>query len=253
MRSPGACRKARWKDALIWDTLEAYHYVRLQPLDETRNLLIVGGEDHRSGQAVDMDERFARLEAWTRERYPAFAGAQYRWSGQVLDPVDYLPFSGRNPGNRNIYIHSGDSGQGITNGIAGSLVILPLILGEDSRFAPVLDPGRISPSAAGEFIEGVAGAVANLTEHLRRGEISSSDELQPGEGGILRRGLHKLAVYRSEDGTLLERPATCTHVGCVVHWNGFERCWDCPCHGSQFAPDGAVLNGPALKSLAAID
>lgn len=246
----GKVSRGSIEDALVWDTLEAYHYVRLQPLDPAHDLLIVGGEDHRSGEANDMDERLARLERWTRDRYPVFAGADYRWSGQVLEPVDYLPFSGRNPGSRNIYIHSGDSGQGITNGVAGSLTILPLLLGEDSRFAPVLDPGRISVSAAREFAEGVAGAVANLTEHLRPGEIASEAELQPGQGAILRRGLHKVAAYRGEDGLLVERSATCTHVGCVVHWNSFERCWDCPCHGSQFAPDGRVLNGPALKSLA---
>jgi glycine/D-amino acid oxidase-like deaminating enzyme/nitrite reductase/ring-hydroxylating ferredoxin subunit len=245
----GEVAKSTVEDALIWDTLDPYHYVRLQPLDPERDLLIVGGEDHHSGEAGDMAERLTRLEQWTRERYPAFDGVKHCWSGQVLEPVDYLPFSGRNPGNRNIYIHSGDSGQGITNGVAGSLVILPLILGEDSRFAPVLDPGRVSPSAAREFVEGVAGAVANLTEHLRPGEIGSPDELRPGEGAILRHGLHKIAAYRDENGALVARSATCTHVGCVVHWNSFERCWDCPCHGSQFAPDGTVLNGPALKPL----
>lgn len=249
----GSVPEGSVEDALIWDTLEAYHYVRLQPLDETRDLLIVGGEDHRSGEASDMEERLARLEQWTRERYPTFTSAEYRWSGQVLEPADYLPFSGRNPGNHNIYIHSGDSGQGITNGVAGSLVILPLILGEDSRFAPVFDPGRISPSAARDFVEGVAGAVANLTEHLRPGEIASEDALRPGEGAILRRGLHKIAAYRGDDGVLIERSATCTHLGCIVHWNPFERCWDCPCHGSQFAPDGSVLNGPALTALAKND
>jgi glycine/D-amino acid oxidase-like deaminating enzyme/nitrite reductase/ring-hydroxylating ferredoxin subunit len=248
----GSVPKGAVEDVLLWDTARPYHYVRLQPLDEGRDLLIVGGEDHRSGAASDMDERLARLEVWTRERYPSFTKTEYRWSGQVMEPVDYLPFSGRNPGNRNIYIHSGDSGQGITNGVAGSLVILPLILGEDSRFAPVLDPGRISPSAAREFVEGVAGAVANLTEYLRPGEIVSEDELKPGEGAIFRRGLHKIAAYRAQDGSLIEHSAACTHVGCVVHWNGFECCWDCPCHGSQFAPDGTVLNGPALKPLAKI-
>lgn len=248
----GRVPKGSVPDVLVWDTLKPYHYVRLQPLEGARDLLIVGGEDHRSGEANDMGERFARLQRWTRERYPAFTSAEYRWSGQVLEPVDYLPFSGRNPGNRNIYIHSGDSGQGITNGVAGGLVILPLILGEDSRFSPIFDPGRISPSAAREFVEGVAGAAANLAEHLRPGEIESENQLKPGEGAILRRGLHKIAAYRSKDGTLIEHSAACTHVGCVVHWNGFEHCWDCPCHGSQFAPDGTVLNGPALQPLSEI-
>jgi glycine/D-amino acid oxidase-like deaminating enzyme/nitrite reductase/ring-hydroxylating ferredoxin subunit len=251
----GRVAKGSVPDALVWDTLEAYHYVRIQPDGPDADLLIVGGQDHRSGEANDMNERLAALEAWTRARYPSFAAADYRWSGQVLEPIDFMPFSGRNPGARNIYIHTGDSGQGITNAVAGSLTILPLILSEDSRYAALLDPGRKSAAATslGEFVKGQIGAVRNLAEHLGPGELGSADELKPGEGGILRRGLHKIAVYRGEDGALVERSAACTHLGCLVHWNGFEKCWDCPCHGSQFAPDGEVLNGPAVKPLAAVD
>jgi nitrite reductase/ring-hydroxylating ferredoxin subunit len=242
-------------DVLIWDTLDAYHYVRLQPLDGGNQLLIVGGEDHRSGEADDMDERFSRLEAWTREHFPSFAGADYRWSGQVMEPVDFMPFSGRNPGNRNVYVHTGDSGQGLTNAVAGSLTILPLILGEDSRFAGIFDPARKPKgrTSLGEFIAAQAGVAKNLAEYLSGGEIASADDLRPGEGGVLRRGLAKLAVCRDRSGTVHQRSATCTHAGCIVHWNSLEQCWDCPCHGSQFAPDGAVLNGPAVKPLAAAD
>jgi glycine/D-amino acid oxidase-like deaminating enzyme/nitrite reductase/ring-hydroxylating ferredoxin subunit len=252
----GRVPKASVPDALVWDTYEAYHYVRIQEWSDTEDLLIVGGEDHRSGEANDMAERFARLSEWTRRRYPGFGKADYSWSGQVMEPMDFMPFSGRNPGNENIYIHTGDSGQGITNGVAGSLTILPLIIGEDSRYAPIFDPGRKSPgstAAIGEFVRGQAGAAKNLAEHLGPGEISSLDELGPGEGGIIREGLHKVAACRDRNGTIHRRSASCTHLGCIVHWNGFEQCWDCPCHGSQFAPDGAVLNGPAVQPLAEVE
>jgi glycine/D-amino acid oxidase-like deaminating enzyme/nitrite reductase/ring-hydroxylating ferredoxin subunit len=242
-------------DVLVWDTLEAYHYVRLQELNETEDWLIVGGEDHRSGQAADMDARIGALAEWTRRRYPDFGHVEHSWSGQVMEPIDFMPFSGRNPGNENIYVHTGDSGQGITNGVAGALTIVPLILGEDSRFAELFEPSRKSftstPSLM-EFAEGQAGVVKNLAEHLGPGEIGSAEELAPGEGGILREGLSKVAVYKDLDGRVIRRSAVCTHVGCVVHWNPFERCWDCPCHGSQFSPDGEVLNGPALTPLAEV-
>jgi len=252
----GRVPKGSVPDALVWDTLEAYHYVRIQPLGEAEDLLIVGGEDHRTGEANDMDERFERLEAWTRERYPSFTRAEYRWSGQVMETIDFMPFSGRNPGNTNIYIHTGDSGMGITNAVAGSLTLLPLIIGEDSRYAPLLDPGRksfTSTASIGEFAREQLGSAKNLVEHVTPGEISSADELQPGEGGLMRKGLTKLAVYKSEDGAVIQRSAVCTHLGCIVHWNSFEKCWDCPCHGSQFAPDGGVLNGPAVRPLSEVE
>ncbi|MGZ8998023.1 MAG: FAD-dependent oxidoreductase [Allosphingosinicella sp.] len=248
----GRVAKGSVPDVLLWDTYEAYHYVRIEEHSDSEDWLIVGGEDHRSGEAEDMAERFERLSDWTRRRYPSFKKAEYSWSGQVLEPIDFMPFSGRNPGSERIYIHTGDSGQGITNGVAGSLAISSMILGRDCDFAAILDPGRKSATSTAsvmEFVRGQAGAAKNLAEHLGPGEISSVDELGPEEGAIIRRGLAKVAAYRAADGTVIERSANCTHLGCIVHWNGFERCWDCPCHGSQFAPDGAVLNGPAVKPL----
>lgn len=80
--------------------------------------------------------------------------------------------------------------------------------------------------------------------------MGSADELTPGEGALIRDGLSKVATYKTETGTVIRHSASCTHMGCLVHWNTFEKCWDCPCHGSQFAPDGRVLSGPAVKALA---
>jgi glycine/D-amino acid oxidase-like deaminating enzyme/Rieske Fe-S protein len=251
----GRVPKGSVPDALVWDTYDAYHYVRIQPLGPKEDLIIVGGEDHHAGEAFDMDQRFAKLEAWSRAHYPSFTGAHYRWSGQVLEPIDFMPFSGRNPGNRNVYIHTGDSGQGMTNGVAGSLTILPLIIGEDSRYAGVLDPGRkslTSSTSVVEFIRGQAEVVKNFAEYLGPSEVSSADDIPPGQGALLREGLNRIACYKAEDGSVIRRSAACTHMGCLVHWNPFEKCWDCPCHGSHFAPDGQVLNGPALSPLAAL-
>lgn len=249
----GPVPKGSVTDALYWDTLEAYHYVRLHPYDAATDLLIVGGEDHRSGEETDMDERLDALEQWTRGHFPAFGTPRSRWSGQVMEPIDFMPFTGRNPGSHNIYVHTGDSGQGITNGVAGALTIVPLIVGEVTRFAELLDPARkpIRGPAAGEFASGLAGAARNLAEHLGPSEVSSVDEIALGEGAVLRDStLGKLAVFKAQDGSVIRRSAACTHVGCIVHWNSFEKCWDCPCHGSQFAPDGAVLEGPAVRPLA---
>ena len=250
----GTVPKGSAPDVLIWDTLHAYHYVRLQPLGD-QDLLIVGGEDHRTGEATDMEERFERLERWARDRFPQLGDVRYRWSGQVMEPVDFMPYSGRNPGNRDIYVHTGDSGQGMTNGVAGALNIAALLFEQKAHFADVLDPAR-KPKAGtslADFLTGRAEDVKNLSEYVTGGDIASVDELKPGEGAIIRRGLSKIAAYRGKDGKLTERSATCTHVGCIVHWNPLETCWDCPCHGSQFQPDGSVINGPAIRPLAEIE
>jgi glycine/D-amino acid oxidase-like deaminating enzyme/nitrite reductase/ring-hydroxylating ferredoxin subunit len=242
------------EDALVWDTLLPYHYVRLQPAGDGQDWLIVGGEDHRSGTANDMEDRFEKLECWARERFPQFARAEHRWSGQVMEPVDFLPYSGRDGSDR-IYIHSGDSGQGMTNGVAGALNFIALYRNDKAHFAQLFNPAR-KPKAGltlSEYVKGQGPVVANMSEYLSAGEVADLEEIPPGEGAVVRRGLAKHAVYHGEDGVFVERSAVCTHVGCIVHWNGFEKCWDCPCHGSQFLPDGTVINGPAISPLAKVD
>jgi glycine/D-amino acid oxidase-like deaminating enzyme/nitrite reductase/ring-hydroxylating ferredoxin subunit len=236
-------------DALYCDTLDPYHYVRLQPGDQQKNYVIVGGGDHKSGEADDAGLRFGALDAWARNLIPALGEETHRWSGQVLETIDYAAFIGRNPGNDNIYVHTGDSGQGITHGVVGSLLNSALILGKKARWTDVYEPGRKTPMAVGNFFKENLTAVKNFAEYLAPGELKSFDELKPGTGAIIRQGLSKCAAYRDKSGELLVRSAACTHIGCHLHWNSFETCWDCPCHGSQFAVDGTALNAPAVASL----
>jgi glycine/D-amino acid oxidase-like deaminating enzyme/nitrite reductase/ring-hydroxylating ferredoxin subunit len=237
-------------DALCWDTGDPYHYTRLQPGD-VHDTLIVGGEDHKSGQAADMDARLVRLEAWTRERFPEAGALTHRWSGQVLEPVDYVGFIGRNPGDAdNVYVATGDSGMGMTHGTIAGMLISDQILGRENRWMTLYDPARLTVKASGEFVAENLNVAAQFAGYVTGGDVASLRGLKPGEGAIVRRGLRKLAVYRDEDGVLHERSAICTHVGCMVAWNPLEGCWDCPCHGSQFAADGTPINGPAFRPLA---
>jgi glycine/D-amino acid oxidase-like deaminating enzyme/nitrite reductase/ring-hydroxylating ferredoxin subunit len=236
---------------LLWDTEDPYHYVRLQSVDEGHDVLIVGGEDHKTGQAEDFDERFRRLEEWTRERFPQVEAFEYRWSGQVMEPVDGLGFIGRNPGDSgNVYIATGDSGNGMTHGTIAGMLIRDLILGRDNAWATLYDPSRLSLRAGGEYARENLNVAAQYADHLTGGEVSSPDEVTAGTGAIMRRGLSKVALFRDAAGALHEFSAVCTHLGCVVAFNDKERSWDCPCHGSRFDPtDGHVLNGPAIEGL----
>jgi glycine/D-amino acid oxidase-like deaminating enzyme/nitrite reductase/ring-hydroxylating ferredoxin subunit len=239
-------------DALYWDTLDPYHYVRLQPGQGSTDYLIVGGADHKSGEADDAGVRFDALEAWTRNLIPAAKDVTHRWSGQVLDTIDYAAFIGRNPGNKNIYVHTGDSGQGMTHGVVGSLINSALILNQSARWQEVYEPSRKTLSAINNYLRENLTAVKNFSEYLAPGELNSLNELKPGQGAIVRNGLTKIAAYRDRAGVLQTRSATCTHIGCHLHWNSFETCWDCPCHGSQFAVDGTALNAPAISPLAKV-
>jgi glycine/D-amino acid oxidase-like deaminating enzyme len=236
---------------LLWDTEDPYHYVRLQSVGEGFDVLIVGGEDHKTGQAEDFDERFRRLEEWTRERFPSVEAFEYRWSGQVMEPVDGLGFIGRNPGDAdNVYVATGDSGNGMTHGTIAGMLIRDLILGRENVWATLYDPSRLSLRAGAEYARENLNVAAQYADHLTGGEVGSAEEVAPGSGAIMRRGLSKVALFRDDSGTLHQHSAVCTHLGCVVAFNDKEKSWDCPCHGSRFDPtDGHVLNGPAISGL----
>jgi glycine/D-amino acid oxidase-like deaminating enzyme/nitrite reductase/ring-hydroxylating ferredoxin subunit len=240
-------------DALYWDTQDPYHYVRLASGEDGKDIVIVGGEDHKTGEADDADARFAALTSWAKTIIPDLGPERYRWSGQVMDTLDYCGFIGREAGSIRVFVSTGDSGQGITHGVVASLLIPDLILGRENEFAAVYDPDRKPIKAASTYVSENITAVKNFTEYLAPGELSSIDELKPGQGAIVRRGISKIAAYRTENGDVIEKSAACTHLGCHLHWNSFEECWDCPCHGSHFAPDGSVLNAPAIGPLADVE
>jgi glycine/D-amino acid oxidase-like deaminating enzyme/nitrite reductase/ring-hydroxylating ferredoxin subunit len=235
---------------LLWDTDEPYHYVRTHE-ENGHDWLIVGGEDHKTGQAAENSTFYESLEAWMRERFPMAASVEFRWSGQVMEPVDGMGYIGRNPGDDDTYIVTGDSGNGMTHGTIAGLVISDLIAGRKNAWEKLYDPSR-NPLRGGvtEFARENLNAAGQYAELLTGGRVASVSELAPGEGTILRRGVSKFAVYRDHQEGLHYFSATCPHLGCVVQWNGAEKTWDCPCHGSRFDKrNGHVLNGPATRGL----
>ncbi len=248
---------------LLWDTPDPYHYVRTQRVegedgeDEkgSYDVLIVGGEDHKTGQADDAEERFRCLEEWTRERFPQVESFEFRWSGQVMEPVDGLAFIGRNPlDSDNVYIATGDSGNGMTHGTIAGMLLTDLIAGRENKWAELYDPSRkpLSTSALKDFAQENLNVAAQYTDLVTPGEVSDASEIEAGEGAIIRRGLTKVACHRDASGALHERSAICAHLGCVVRWNSTEKTWDCPCHGSRYQTDGHVVNGPAINGLESV-
>jgi glycine/D-amino acid oxidase-like deaminating enzyme/nitrite reductase/ring-hydroxylating ferredoxin subunit len=237
--------------ALFWDTADPYHYVRVADGAGGRQVLIVGGEDHKTGQADDAVARYDRLEDWAREHFAVTGPVVARWSGQIMEPADGLGYIGAM--GDGTYVITGDSGNGITHGALGALLVTDLVLGRSNPWAAVYDPHRTSLRAAGSLLRENVNTAAQYADWLRSGDVRSPDDIAPGQGAIVRRGLHLVAVYRDEAGACHERSAACTHLGGRVHWNAGEKTWDCPCHGARYDAMGRVVNGPALHDLAVVD
>jgi glycine/D-amino acid oxidase-like deaminating enzyme/nitrite reductase/ring-hydroxylating ferredoxin subunit len=235
--------------ALYWDTADPYIYVRTQP-DGDGEILIVGGEDHRTAQANDGDQRFAKLESWAKRNFPGTGEVKYRWSGQFMETHDGLAFIGQYSDDEpNVFLITGDSGMGMTHGTIGGMLVSDLVLGRPNPWKEVYEPTRVATQSITEAVPEIVASTVPYKDWLTGGDVDSTDDLKPGEGGVIRKGLSKIAAYRDDDGELHVRSAVCTHMGCIVRFNSLERTWDCPCHGSRFSTDGEPVNAPAIKPL----
>lgn len=241
--------------ALYWDTPDPYHYIRIQKhqTDPELDWLLIGGEDHRTGQEKEVESKYEILEKWARIRFPHVETFSYRWSGQVFEPVDSLAFIGRNPHDQNVYIATGDSGNGLTHGTIAGFLIPDLIMGKKNRWQKLYDPSRKTFSATKEYLEENFNTAIQYGDWLTPGESEKVQALAPEEGIILREGLKKIAVYKDRDNQIHFHSAFCPHLGGCVRWNDGEKSWDCPCHGSRFDGCGKVITGPAINNLSKID
>jgi glycine/D-amino acid oxidase-like deaminating enzyme/nitrite reductase/ring-hydroxylating ferredoxin subunit len=239
--------------ALFWDTPHPYHYIRVESADGY-DVLISGGEDHKSGQKDDANVRFAALERWTRTRFPMMTEIEFRWSGEVMEPIDGLAFIGRNPMDHdNVFIATGDSGNGMTHGTIAGMLITDLIIGKENAWAALYDPSRKTLRSLGKFVKENINVAEQYGDIVTRGEVDTTDEIVPGKGAIIRRGLKKIAAYKDEAGNVHELSAVCRHLGCIVDWNSLEKTWDCPCHGSRYDALGRVIMGPANNDLPPVE
>ncbi len=253
--------KGAVKHSLWWDTgdkdskwvTEPYKYTRLQSLDDQNDLIICGGEDHKTGQADDEgipeENRYDVLIEFVRQNFTSAGEIIYKWSGQVLEPLDCMAYIGKNPGNDSIYIVTGDSGNGMTHGTIAGMLLKDLVLGKENPWAKLYDPSRITLKVAGDYLKEAGNMAAQYTDLIAKGDVESVNEIPSGEGAIITKGLKKVAVYKDETGVIHSYSAICPHLGCVVHWNANEKTFDCPCHGSRFTYTGEVVNGPAVSGL----
>lgn len=223
--------------------------VRTVPLDG-EELLLVGGEGHRPGAREDTEQRYRRLEVFARQHWDVVT-VDYRWSSQDGISVDRLPYVGRMPRSRRVLLATGFGKWGMTGGTAAALLLADLVAGRASPAERLFDPSRLAPRASAKrlLVENAHAAQRLLGDRLSHPPERAPVDLRPGEAAIVRHDGERVAAYRDEQGTLSAVSPVCTHLGCQVAWNAAERSWDCPCHGSRFAPDGAVLEGPAVHRL----
>jgi Rieske Fe-S protein len=245
----GLRARGRTPEGMFLSTESPAHSVRSAPYDGGE-LLIVGGESHKAG-TDDPVERYAALEAWARDRFDV-ESVEYRWSAQDAMPADGIPYVGKlTPVARNVYTASGFKKWGITNGAAAAIMLSDAIQGRENAWAATFDANRFKPLAAAPKLlkESVSVGAHFFGDRLSSPDVRSLDQLASGEGGIVKVDGDKVAAFRDDDGVVHAVSPICTHQYCQVSFNAAERSWDCPCHGSRFATDGTVIEGPAVNPL----
>jgi glycine/D-amino acid oxidase-like deaminating enzyme/nitrite reductase/ring-hydroxylating ferredoxin subunit len=238
-------------EASFWDTSDPYYYLRVDRTSDG-DFVIFGGEDHKTGQAADTEEHFRRVAETLYKILPE-AQIESRWSGQVIETNDGLPYIGQAAERQ--YVATGFVGNGLTFGTLAAMMLCDRILGKENPWQDLLDVNRrkLRGGAWHYVTENVDYPYYLVADRLKRPEARSIDDVEPGEGKVIRQDGQWIACSKDQLGNVHAVSATCTHMGCLVRWNGAERTWDCPCHGSRFAPDGKVLGGPAETPLEAVD
>lgn len=212
------------------------------------DLLLFGGEGHRSGE----NREGGRYDALRRKAERLFPGSReaYRWSAQDCITPDGLPYIGRFADSRpNFYLATGFNKWGMSSSMVSALLLRDMILGKKPKEAEVFDPGRLSASDVPEIVLEGGHAVKGLIKQMFTLPKEDADALPTDHGGIVDLDGSKAGVYKDEEGELHVVDIRCPHMGCQLEWNPDEKSWDCPCHGSRFDFDGNLLCGPAQEDV----
>jgi glycine/D-amino acid oxidase-like deaminating enzyme/nitrite reductase/ring-hydroxylating ferredoxin subunit len=231
-------------ELLLWDTEDPYHYIRL--ID---GHLVVGGCDHKTGQEPEEDP-FERLITWARDHFEFIGDVVSKWSGQVFEPSDSLPYIGKSPGMEdNVFLVTGASGIGMTTATIASVMIRDFIEGKDHPWASTFGPSRLAHHGWSEYIKENVNVALQYGDWLKGSEVSNIQDIPEDSGAVMREGVGKTCIYHLEGDHFEKKSAVCTHLGGIVHWNDIEKTWDCPCHGSRFNVRGKPIEGPARMNL----
>lgn len=238
-------------DALWWDTGDPYRFLRVEPRGD-HDVVIFGGEDHKTGQERDTEACYHRLEKQLAAIVPSI-DVTHRWSGQVIETPDGLPYIGRSADHQ--YSATGYSGNGLTFGTLAAIMMSDAILERLNPWAELFEPGRKAVTRGlWDYVkENADYPYYMIRDQFAGAEAKTLRAVTRGHGKVVERNGVKVAAYRDPSGRVTLRSAICPHMGCTVGWNVAERTWDCPCHGSRFKPTGEVIAGPAEAPLAKAD
>lgn len=247
-------REEDYPDALAYDMQDPYHYYRTQEIDGEL-YFIAGGEDHKTGHEENTEGCLRRLEAYLRQHFNIDSIVN-KWSSQYFEPADGLPYIGNLPAHpENMYVATGYGGNGMTFSSVAAITLTDIIVKGESEYQELFDPNRIKMVAGfSKFVKESADVAGKFIKKILPAEkLKELADLARGEGKVVNFEGQKVAIYKDDTGQIYALNSACKHIKCDVAWNGTEKSWDCPCHGSRYSYTGEMITAPARKDLDVIE
>jgi glycine/D-amino acid oxidase-like deaminating enzyme/nitrite reductase/ring-hydroxylating ferredoxin subunit len=244
----GIVKASGWPEGLFWEMASGpYEYLRVDRR-ESHDEVIFGGGDHKTGQEENTRAVFTAVEKRLQALIPDIQ-VTHRWSGQVLETRDGLPYIGEV--RDGLFAATGFAGNGMTFGTLSGMMATDAVLGRANPWRELFDINRttVLTGAWNYLRENKDYPYYMIRDRFTGAEGKTLRGVPRGEGRILDLDGVDVAAYRDEDGKVTTLSPVCTHMGCHVVWNTAEQSWDCPCHGSRFTPMGEVISGPAERPL----
>ncbi len=223
--------------------------LRVTPYEKNEELIIVGGEHHKTGEGPNTNIHYQNLIEFAKDIYES-PELLFRWSTQDYTTLDEVPYVGNiTSKSSNVYVATGFNKWGMTNGTAAAILLKDLIVKGENPWATVYNPARYESDP---MLKNITTTNINVAKHLigdKLRRIPEDTDIKSGEGKVILHDGKKVGIFKDKKGKIHAVIAICTHMGCDLAWNAAELSWDCPCHGSRFTYEGDIIEGPALKSL----
>lgn len=217
--------------------------------DNGKKLLLAVGYDYKTGVEQTVNG-YSKLEDTVKKMYPN-SEILYKWTAEDCISLDKIPYIGEYSNlMKNIYVATGFNKWGLTTSNIAANIIKDKIQGKENEYEEIFKSTRLEPIKNKDEVKNMLKEVKeSIVLSKFKLPKESIDEVEKGQGKIVQVNNSKVGVYKSETGEIFTVKPVCTHLGCELYFNNYDKTWECPCHGSKFTYEGKAIEVPGIEDL----
>ena len=215
-----------------------------------KEILLIGGSDHKTGEPVTDDSKYTDLEKKAKELYPD-CKVLFRWNTRDCISLDKIPYIGEFSNlMKNMYIGTGFKKWGMAFSNIAAKIVTDKIMGKENKYEEIFNSTRLDAiKNRWEVKNMIKQSVESIALNKMKIEPHNIEDIENDNGAIIQIEGNNIGVYKDKEGNIYAVNPVCSHLGCLLSWNNLDKTWDCPCHGSRFDYKGRNLYEPAIKDL----